>query len=107
MRARSCENAVLAALFRSRMTVSRLARETGFAKRSVQLAIQRLHGDKVHIAAYVDSDGRIAYPAPVYALGKRDDATVTPRSNAVRAARSKAKRRPASLENVWHKVAAS
>ncbi|AJX61330.1 hypothetical protein [Burkholderia pseudomallei] len=108
----NCEQAVLVALSRFPMTVVELAHETGYARRSVQAAIQALHGEQVYIVKYDDSNGLIAYPTPVYKLGKGKDAARAQRSNAVRCARSREKRRrnrvpPFPLGDVWQNVAAA
>jgi hypothetical protein len=121
MKERRCEAAVIAALSLYPMTVAELVHETGFARRSVQTVLQRLHDDdpkQVFIKKFDDTiDKLIAYPKPVYALGNERDAKRRQVSNSVRCARSKAKlaryaqerdaRGEFPLGSVWHQVAST
>ncbi|EPS1221717.1 hypothetical protein ACVBR5_000948 [Burkholderia cenocepacia] len=116
MKARKCEIAVLAALSlgRRRMTAAELVQETGYARRSVQLALRRLRDmERVYICRLAPPDDFARdKPAPVYKLGKGKDAVYRATSNATRCARYQAKRRrnsvaPFALGDVWQNVASA
>ena len=114
MKPRNCERAVLDALGCTPMTVTELARKTGFARRTVQSTLRRLR-DTARVYVYrIDPPDDFVRDTPVhvYKLGKGKEAVYRAASNATRCARYKAKRRrnttaPFPLADAWRNVASA